>query len=136
MFGKSLDGVGDDDIPLTASGGVDLGDLGTHGVTVYGRDEGDKSGNSVSSAGDIDGDGKDDILIAAFYADRVDGTIMTSGETYLVFGSHLATNPETMDLADLSGGKGVVMINIGHVDYGSEILAQQAMSTAMAYLIS
>ena len=44
---------------------------------------------------------------------------MTSGETYLVFGSHLATNPETMDLADLSGGKGVVMINIGHVDYGS-----------------
>ena len=32
VFGKSLDGDGDDDIPLTASGGVDLGDLGTHGV--------------------------------------------------------------------------------------------------------
>ena len=123
VFGKSLDGVGDDDIPLTASGGVDLGNLGTHGVTIYGRDKADGSGNSVSSAGDIDGDGKDDILIAAMGADRVDGTIMTSGETYLVFGSHLATNPETMDLSDLSDGKGVVLMNIGHVDYGSKTIS-------------
>ena len=69
VFGKALDGVGGDDIPLTASGGVDLGNLGTHGFRFDGIDYADRSGSSVSSAGDVDGDGKDDILIGASSSD-------------------------------------------------------------------
>jgi len=107
VFGKSLDGYGgyanadaSDDITLT-NGGVDLGSLGANGVRLDGIDASDTSGYSVSSAGDVDGDLLDDILIGA------PGLLSSAdGETYLVFGSYLATNPGTVDLGNL-GGNGV-----------------------------
>ena len=42
------------------------------------------SGYSVSSAGDINGDGYDDLIIGAIYADP-NGT--SSGSSYVVFGT-------------------------------------------------
>ncbi|MCP3993629.1 MAG: hypothetical protein GY722_00990, partial [bacterium] len=48
----------------------------------------DYSGYSVSSAGDVDGDGNDDLLIGAYEADDGGGT--GSGSTYLIFAAGLA----------------------------------------------
>ncbi|CAI8360293.1 MAG: Uncharacterised protein [SAR92 bacterium MED-G29] len=53
----------------TKSADLDLtNDSGLNGVKITGAGEGDKSGFSVSSAGDIDGDGFDDLVIGAFMA--------------------------------------------------------------------
>ncbi|MCC1491467.1 hypothetical protein [Cognatishimia sp. F0-27] len=46
------------------------------------------TGDSVASAGDVDGDGKEDLIIGAWYAD---GGGEASGETYLVTIADLAT---------------------------------------------
>jgi hypothetical protein len=81
-------------------------------VRLEGIDAEDSSGFSVSSAGDVDGDGLDDILIGAYYADPNGNN---SGETYLVFGSYLATNPGTVDLGNLDG-RGVRLDGIDESD--------------------
>jgi len=62
---------------------VDLNIISAN-ITIYGDDAGDQSGYSVSS-GDINGDGYDDVIIGAPYADPAGGTY--AGETYVIFGS-------------------------------------------------
>ena len=58
---------------------------GTNGFVVRGIDFSDSSGRYVSNAGDVNGDGFDDILIGASQADP-NGS--ASGETYLIYGSN------------------------------------------------
>ncbi len=62
-------------------------------ITIYGDDASDHSGHSVSS-GDANGDGYDDVIIGAPYADPAGG--YDAGETYVIFGS--AAPPATIDL--------------------------------------
>ncbi len=63
---------------------LELSELdGSNGFVLNGIDEGDFSGYSVSGAGDINGDGIDDLIIGAPYADP-NGSY--SGESYVVFG--------------------------------------------------
>lgn len=57
---------------------------GTNGVLFAGANQGDESGASVSSAGDVNGDGYSDILIGALTANPAGR--WQAGETYLVFG--------------------------------------------------
>ena len=64
---------------LAANGGD-----GTEGFVINGINTDDSSGISVSSAGDINGDGFDDILIGAFSADP--NGISGAGESYVIFG--------------------------------------------------
>jgi hypothetical protein len=54
------------------------------GFTITGTAALNLTGHSVASAGDINGDGMDDLLIGALYADGTGGT--DTGETYVVFG--------------------------------------------------
>ena len=54
---------------------------GTDGFVINGIDSGDFSGFSVSDAGDVNGDGIDDIIIGANGANPND-----SGGSYVVFG--------------------------------------------------
>lgn len=74
-------------IPLSSEGGVfpttfELSSLdGTSGFVLNGIAAGDQAGRTVASAGDINGDGIDDILIGARFADP-NGS--DSGQTYVV----------------------------------------------------
>jgi len=66
-------------------------------MIIYGDDAYDYSGWSVSS-GDINGDGYDDVIIGAWYADPAGGS--KAGETYIIFGS--VAPPSTIDLNSVS----------------------------------
>lgn len=64
---------------------LDLGALdGTDGFVFKGVDRGDLSGHAVAGAGDTNGDGVDDLLISAYFADP--NFVYNSGESYLVYG--------------------------------------------------
>jgi Ca2+-binding RTX toxin-like protein len=63
---------------------LDLSALtGASGFRILGENSFDQSGRSVSAAGDVNGDGFDDLLVGAPYADR-NGS--ESGASYVVFG--------------------------------------------------
>ena len=77
------------------SANLDLASLdGTNGFALNGRAVGDQSGVSVSSAGDVNGDGLDDLIIGA---DRADPNGSASGQSYVVLSTTSATVavPET-----------------------------------------
>ncbi|MDX1569987.1 MAG: hypothetical protein R3200_05830 [Xanthomonadales bacterium] len=78
---------------------VDLATLGTGGFRIDGADPVDLSGFSVSGAGDVNGDGLDDVIIGARYADP--GGRSAAGESYVVFGK---ADSNTVDLAALGAG--------------------------------
>jgi hypothetical protein len=62
---------------------VDLS-LSAAAACFTGRDTSDRAGSAVAGAGDVDGDGLDDILVGAPYASA---SLAEDGEVYLVLGS-------------------------------------------------
>lgn len=80
---------------------IDLLDLGTYGSTIYGAHMNDSLGTAVSSAGDMNGDGFDDLILGAPDADGIGYLRSNSGETYVIFGA--AAFPTSIDLAGLDG---------------------------------
>ena len=102
----------------SAPGGVlDLSSLnGTNGFILTGIDRGDSSGISVSSAGDVNGDGYDDLIIGAHRADPNGDS--QAGETYVVYGGASAPSRDGMlDLSSLNGTNGFILTGIDARDY-------------------
>jgi len=93
---------------------LNLSDLnGNNGFKIRGISEGDFSGYSVSSAGDINGDGLDEIIIGAPFASHTNSTNV--GESYVIFGKTSPFSP-TIDLNTLNGSNGFTIIGIDSFD--------------------
>lgn len=94
---------------------VQLSDVesGTGGFAIHGVLEDDRTGSSVSAAGDVNGDGRDDIVIGAY---AVDGNGTNAGITYVVFGKSSGTAIELSDLALESNTLGFQMVGAGAGD--------------------
>ena len=86
---------------------------GRNGFAINGIDSGDESGFSVSGAGDINGDGLDDLIIGAA---RADTNGYLSGESYVVFGKEEGFEA-SLNLADLDGSDGFVLNGIDERDF-------------------
>ena len=97
------------------SASLDLSSLdGSNGFVINGIDSGDFSGRSVSSAGDVNGDGIADIIIGASTADP-NGNL-SAGESYVVFGRNTTDGgvsfAASFDLSSLDGSNGFVINGI------------------------
>ncbi len=78
---------------------LDLASLGSRGFRIDGAVADDKSGTAVAGGGDINGDGRDDIIIGAPGASN--NSRDTSGSTFVVYGD---SSPTNVDLAALGAG--------------------------------
>jgi hypothetical protein len=92
---------------------------GTTGFTMVGSGTGDMTGEAVSSAGDINGDGYDDFILGAPYADTNGAD---AGAAYVVFGK---ASPFAADIAvsALDGNNGLRIYGFAAGDYGGRAVA-------------
>ncbi|MES1022475.1 hypothetical protein ABN584_06190 [Gloeocapsa sp. BRSZ] len=86
---------------------------GNNGFVIKGINEFDRSGGSVSNAGDVNGDGFDDILIGAYNANLI-GQFAT-GASYVVFGKASGFDA-SLELATLDGSNGFAINGIDELD--------------------
>ncbi|MEO1792582.1 MAG: hypothetical protein AAFR25_10205 [Cyanobacteria bacterium J06629_19] len=87
------------------------------GFFINGSNEFEDTGSSVSDAGDINGDGFDDVMVTSFPSRE--NTEPATGEIAVVFGS--ATS-ENIELQDLDGSNGFILTGTDSFDYaGSEL---------------
>ena len=104
VFGKSDGGV------------VELSDIDDGGgFAINGASRLDRSGFSVSGAGDVNGDGLDDILIGAFLADPNGNN--KSGASYVVFGKTDGDVIELSDINNTDNNRGFALNGVNVEDY-------------------
>src|ERR687885_233372 len=87
---------------------------GSNGFAINGIAAVDDSGWSVSSAGDVNGDGFDDLIIGAPGASR--NGIILAGQSYVVFGSNSGFGAG-LNLSALNGSNGFAINGIAANDY-------------------
>ena len=80
-------------------------EAGTGGFVINGVSGGARSGNAVSGAGDVNGDGLDDLIVGAYY-DSPNGS--NSGASFVVFGKADGT---AVELSNVEAGTGGFVIN-------------------------
>ena len=92
---------------------------GSNGFAINGFAGGDLSGSSVSSAGDVNGDGFDDLIIGAKRASP--NGITAAGQSYVVFSSNSGFGAG-LDLSTLDGSNGFAINGIAASDWsGSSV---------------
>src|ERR671932_545109 len=87
---------------------------GSNGFAINGIAAYDQSGFSVSSAGDVNGDGFDDLIIGARGADP--NGINGAGQSYVVFGSNSGF-AASLNLSALNGSNGFAINGIAESEY-------------------
>ncbi len=75
---------------------------GSDGFKIVGGAADNRMGNAVASAGDLNGDGFDDLVVGAYVADK---SGIDSGSAYIVFG-RAGPLPSTLDVGSLNGSNG------------------------------
>ncbi len=87
------------------SSDISVGSInGSNGFALNGVLSGDRCGNSVAPAGDVNGDGWDDLIVGAYDADSGGGSF--AGEVYVVFGGVGIGLSGEIDLSSLDGSTG------------------------------
>lgn len=91
----------------TSTTAVDLSAItgGSGGFVISGEAAGDFAGNTVSGAGDVNGDGLADLIVGAYFADP-NGS--NSGRAYVIFGKASTT---AVELSAITSGTGGFVIN-------------------------
>ena len=118
VFGSDMgfgtaDGAGRQVIDLTSLSAAE-------GFIIQGDESGDSTGNSVSSAGDVNGDGFDDLIVGAVTGDDAG---MNAGQAYVVFGTDAGfgaadgAGRQVIDLSSLTAAEGFIVQGDGADDY-------------------
>ena len=88
--------------------------VGNHGLFFAGVDAGDGLGKSANGAGDMNGDGYDDLIFGANNADGINNSLGQSGEAFVVWGG--ANVSTGLSISDLDGSNGFAMLGIKNDD--------------------
>lgn len=107
--------------PFTAQ--FDLLSLsGGNGFRIDGLREGDRLGISVGAAGDLNGDGFDDVMIGSPQSTTGTPPRSEAGETYILFGAATGSSP-IFDLSSLNGRNGFRLEGVAPQDRAGSAVA-------------
>ena len=95
---------------------INVSDLdGSNGFAVDPAGNVDLLGTTVRAAGDVNGDGYDDILVAAPWA--YDPVSQGFGQAYIIYGGPQGSFPATISVTELNGNRGFVFTGRTEISY-------------------